>query len=153
MPSTLRRSRDLWAGSIYVLLGAAAVVLGRAYRLGTAHHMGPRYFPMLVGSALLVVGIASIVRAILRRTIPVGSFAWRPLALVTAAVASFGLLLHTAGLAAAVSVLVVASAYASSTFRWRWVIPLAAAVTVFCVLVFVIGLGLPLPILGRWFRH
>jgi hypothetical protein len=61
-----RRSRDFWAGALYVATALAAFWIARDYRLGTAARMGTGYFPMLVAGVLLAIGIASILRGLLR---------------------------------------------------------------------------------------
>ncbi|HEX6827454.1 MAG TPA: tripartite tricarboxylate transporter TctB family protein, partial [Burkholderiales bacterium] len=127
------------------------ILIGRDYGMGTAFRMGPAYFPTVLGGALTLVGVISLVRSFLRRGEPVGAIAFRPLLLVVAAIVATGLIVRGAGVAVALPVLVIVSAYASAKFRWGAALALAVGVTVFCVLVFLKGLGVPLPIIGPWF--
>jgi hypothetical protein len=169
--------KELGAGGMFLGFGAAALGLARELPMGTAVRMGPGYFPTVLGGLLALVGAAVIARAVLRglRASPAdgagepGSataagaapappsagreppFAWRPLILVTAATAAFGILLRGAGLVPATMVLVIGSAWASPRFSFRTAVPLAVGSAIFCALVFVKALGVPLPIFGSWF--
>ena len=79
-------------------------------------------------------------------------FAWKPILIICASVAAFGLLLPGAGMVIALIILTLGCATASNRFCLdRTNILITAGLTVFCVLVFVKGLGLPMPILGTWF--
>jgi hypothetical protein len=168
--------KDLGAGGIFLGFGVAALGLARDLPMGTAGRMGPGYFPTVLGGLLALVGAAVIARAALRglragpadgagappAAAPAGPpprppagreppFAWRPLVLVTAATAAFGMLLRGAGLVPATVVLVIGSACASPRFSLRTAVPLAVGSAIFCALVFVKALGVPLPIFGSWF--
>jgi hypothetical protein len=112
--------------------------------------MGPGYFPTVLGGLLLLVGVALVVRSLIRPGARLAPFAWKPLALVTASTALFGIVLRGAGLVPATLVLVVASAWASRRFSWRSSLLLAGAAAIFVSLVFVEALGVPMPILGSW---
>ena len=76
---------------------------------------------------------------------PVGAIAWRPLAIILAAVVTFGFLLPRAGLVITLPVLVIFSSWASDEFSLRASIINAAVLTVFSWLIFVKGLGLTIP--------
>jgi hypothetical protein len=152
--------KDLGAGGLFLGFGVAALVLARDLPVGTAVRMGPGYFPTVLGALLALVGAAVVLRALLHRSPPAGSgevapppapFAWRPLLVISAATALFGLLLRGAGLVPATAVLVIGSAWASPKFSLRSAVPLAVGAAVFCALVFVKGLGVPMPIFGSWF--
>ncbi|WP_107328163.1 tripartite tricarboxylate transporter TctB family protein, partial [Agrobacterium pusense] len=111
-------------------------------------------FPTIISSLLIVFGLVTLGRGILRDGAQVGDINWKGLGLVTLSVCAFGFLLERAGLAIALSLLVLISAAASERFRLegRAILGLLALV-VFCVVVFVEGLGLPMPIFGEWFRN
>jgi hypothetical protein len=152
MRPAIRSPRDFWAGAIYIAFGAAAVLIGRDYPLGSGARMGPGYFPALLGWLLMAIGALALGRSLLRKGFPVGAIAWRPLALVTGGTVLFGLLLRPAGAVAALAVLLVVSALASRQSRADLPTALAfAGLVAFCVAVFVKGLGVPMPILGSWF--
>jgi putative tricarboxylic transport membrane protein len=114
--------------------------------------MGPAYFPVVLSLVLIAIGLATMTRALLVAGPPIRDFAVKSLALVTASVVLFGLIVQGAGLAVATAVLVLASAPASRSFRLLPTLLLALALAAFCTLVFATGLGLPFPALGSWLR-
>lgn len=153
MSSPIRSIKDLLTGIIYIGLGAGAILTAvlSDYRIGTAFKMGPAYFPIVLSSLLVFIGLLSVVRAFLKAGTPVGTFAWKGLALVVAPTIVFAFLVRTAGFVVVLPMLVIASSLASRQFRWGPVLALAGGLTVFCALVFLKGLGVPIPMLGSWF--
>ena len=113
--------------------------------------MGPAYFPNILGGLLIVIGAISVIRSFIVHGAPIGTFAFKGLALVSVSVLVFGIVVRGAGLAVAIPILVIISAYASKRFRWGPTLLIAAGLTMFCSLVFIRGLGIPLPIIGPWF--
>jgi hypothetical protein len=152
MKALIRSPKDFWAGLLYAGFGAAAVLIARDYGMGSSSRMGPAYFPTALGSLLLLIGVASLVRSFLVRGEPIGAIAWKGMFLVTLATALFGVLLRPAGLVLALAALILASAAASIKFRFDWkALAMMGGLIVFCGLVFVKGLGLPVSLLGTWF--
>jgi putative tricarboxylic transport membrane protein len=148
---TVRSNKDLWAGLIYVFFGASAILIARDYTMGTAFKMGPAYFPTVLSTLLIVVGSISVIRAFMLPGTPIGAISFKGLALVTASIVVFGLVVRGAGLAIALPLLLFISAAGSVKFRWQTMLMIAVGLTIFCLLVFVKGLGVPLPIIGPWF--
>jgi hypothetical protein len=146
----IRCSKDLWSGIIFLAMGCAAVVLGRDHPMGTAMRMGPAYFPTMLGLLLALIGLAVVLRALVRPGPAVGQFALRKPALVLGATVLFGLLLRPLGLAGALVLLVVLSARASERFRWPVALALGVGLAVGSSILFVRLLGLPIPVLGTW---
>jgi hypothetical protein len=146
----IRNPKDFWSGVIFTAVGLAAVVLARDHAMGTAMRMGPAYFPTTLGILLALIGLAVMLRAVVRPGLPVGQFAFGKLVLVLGANMLFGLLLRPLGLVVALIVLVVLSAYASKRFRWPAALALALGLAVCSAIAFVWLLGLPIPILGTW---
>ncbi len=147
----VRNPKDLWTGVIYIAFGVAALILGRDYGMGTARKMGPAFFPAILSTILIVIGIISVARSFTRAGTPIGSVTFKGLAFVAGATIVFGLLVRGAGLVVAMPVLVVGSAYASQKFNLRTSVLMALGLTVFCIVVFLKGLGIPMPVLGTWF--
>ena len=152
MAIPIRSPKDFWAGLLYAGFGSTAIVLARDYGWGSSSRMGPGYFPTVLGSLLLLIGVASFVRSFIARGEPIGGIAWKGLILVTAGTLLFGFLLRPAGLVPALLALILVSAAASVKFRFDWkAMGLMLVLVAFCSLVFVKGLGLPVPLLGSWF--
>lgn len=146
----VRNARDLLAGCLFLAFGAAFLLLAQGYDLGTARSMGPGYFPAALSLLLMVIGAATVVRSLIVPGPPVRDIAGRALALVTAGIVLFGLLVERAGLGLAVAALVLAAAPASRNARPLSALLLAMGLAAFCIVVFVKGLGLQFPIIGSW---
>ncbi|WP_423205951.1 tripartite tricarboxylate transporter TctB family protein (plasmid) [Paracoccus yeei] len=143
------RTKDFWAGVVYVALGSATVLLGRDLPMGSAARMGPGYFPTLLGGLLAVIGIVSILRGLRTPNEPVARIHLRPMALVIGATFFFAATLEYLGLAIALPLSVLIAASASRNFRLAPLpLPGLAGFTAFCVLIFVKALGVPMPMFG-----
>ncbi|KRB64203.1 tripartite tricarboxylate transporter TctB family protein [Noviherbaspirillum sp. Root189] len=153
MPNFIRNPQDFWSGVIFLVLGLAAVLIGREYAMGSAGRMGPAYFPSFLGGLLAVIGAISVGRSMFRSGEPIERIAIKNLLIILVAVVLFGLLIRGAGLVIAVIVLVMLSGFASQKFRVLPFLTVAVGLAAFSALVFVVGLGLPMPILGSWFGY
>jgi len=153
LTSPIRNPKDFWTAIIYIAVGSIFLMISQDYPMGGTFKMGPAYFPTVLSSLLIIIGVISLVRSFVRQGTPIGSFTFRGLLLVTAATILFGLIVRGAGLIVALPALVMISAYASIRFRWIESLALAAGLTLFCILVFLKGLGVPLPRIGSWFAR
>lgn len=151
MISQIRNPKDFWAGIIYVVIGAGAFVMAQDYQMGTAIKMGPGYFPAALGGLLVLIGLVSLIRSLVRPGEPVSGFAVKGLLLVVGGTFLSGYLMRHAGLVVALPLLILITALASIKFRWTSALALAAGLTLFSAVVFVKGLGLPIPLFGTWF--
>ncbi len=146
----IKSQRDFWAGLLFLLLGIGFAIASRTYNMGDSARPGPGYFPFGLGVLLAIMGAFILFQALTIETDdgnPVGSFAWRPIGVITLSVVLFGLLLPKLGLVIALPILVIVSSMASHEFRWLTAVINAAVLTIFAWLVFVKGLGLTLPVL------
>ena len=145
-----RSNKDFLAGLIFLLFGAAAMLVARSYPFGSAMRMGPGYFPTVLGGILCLFGLYVMLRGI-RSGEPVkGEWGWRPLALVTLSIVLFGFLLTRAGLVPALLAMFFVAALGGREFRLREVLGLSLLMSAFAVAVFVYGLKLPLRLLAGW---
>lgn len=146
------RTKDFWAGAIYVAFGVTTHVLGRDYSMGTAARMGPGYFPAVLSGLLVMVGLIAIARGFLRGGDPVPRLYVRPALLVIGSTAFFAATLELLGVALALPGALILSAAASSAFRLKPVSIAGAAVfTIACLAIFIRGLGVPMPMFGTIF--
>lgn len=143
MKIKIRNSQDFYSGLFFVLFGLLAVVIARAYPMGTTVRMGPGYFPTLLGGALVLLGLIVAGRALWTRGDRIGYLALRPLLFVLGANLAFALMVRSLGLVLATFALVVTSCLGGWEFRLREVIALAFVLTGVAVALFVYGLGLP----------
>src|SRR3546814_18961423 len=110
--------------------------------------MGPRYFPVLVASGLLLIGGATMAKGLMREAELIEPARMRPF-LILLAVMIFALLLRPAGLVPAVVAMVMIDGLA----RHHAVRPLHSLgmqdlLAAFALAVFIRGLALPL--YARW---
>src|SRR5690242_10768277 len=140
------RSKDFWAGIMFLAFAAIAVLAAHAYTLGTPGRMGPGYFPMALGILLGLLGLLIAGRSVLAASDPIDGFALWPLTLITAAVCLFGLMIERLGLVISLAAVVAVSALASREFRSLEIAALAVTLAVFSLGVFVYALRLPLPV-------
>ena len=151
MPS-IKGPKDFWTGVMFVVFGAASLLVARNYPFGTTGRMGAGYFPTLLSGLLIFFGLLALLRGLRQPGEAIGQFVWKPVLIICTSVVVFALLLPRAGMVIALVVLAQGCATASKRFRFdRTNLLITAGLTVFCVLVFIKGLGLPMPILGSWF--
>jgi Tripartite tricarboxylate transporter TctB family len=137
---------DLAFAAFLVALGALAFALAGELSVGTAASMGPGYVPRGLALLIMIYGAVLGARACFAGPQAFPEIAWRPLAMISAAVALFALLLPTIGLAMTSFIVVVASGYAAYDVRLRENGLLALGLAVFAVALFVAALGLPIPV-------
>ena len=150
MGSLIKHPKDFYAGLMYALIGATAIIIARGYNMGTSVRMGPGYFPTVLGGLLVLVGVISIVRSFTHSGEAIKRFYWKEISLVLGSVVLFGVLVRGLGLVPSLILLVVASAWASEKFQLKTALILAVVTAAFSALVFVKGLGLPFVIFGPW---
>src|SRR5436305_14393163 len=100
----LRNAKDLLAGGLFLVFGAAFLVLAQNYPLGSARRMGPAYFPVVLSLILIAVGLATMLRALLVASPPILVFAANQIILTHARVMLLYLILQCVGLASAMTV-------------------------------------------------
>ena len=139
----LRGPRDVYGGLIFVVFGVAAAAIARDYPMGSAMRMGPGYFPFLLGCLLALLGLAIIMRGLLRTGLPLDATFWRPISLVLVAIGAFAATVEALGLAIATALLVGIGAAASPESRPGETVWLVAGLVAFALGVFVYALKLP----------
>src|SRR5262245_43437584 len=140
------RSKDFWAGIMFLGFAAVAVLAARGYTLGTAGRMGPGYFPMALGLLLGLLGLIIAARSLLSADGPIDGLKLRPLVCLVAGVCLFGLLIERLGLVLTLIAVVAVAAFASRESRSIEVAALAAGLAAFSLGAFVYVLRLPLPV-------
>jgi hypothetical protein len=94
--------------------GLGAAIIASGYGFGTPARMGPGFFPIVVGVLLAAMGLALIVQSLMnpQADMPVEPLHWRPLFFISAAIASFGILIEERGLIVALVALIVIGRFA-----------------------------------------
>ncbi|HSI50842.1 MAG TPA: tripartite tricarboxylate transporter TctB family protein [Ideonella sp.] len=145
----IKNQKDFWSGLMFVAVGIAFAWGATEYSFGSSARPGPGYFPFGLGILMAVLGGVVLFKALTIESAdgdPVGSFAWRPLLIILAAVFVFGLTLERLGMFISLPLLVIISSLASEEFSWRAAILNAVVLTAMSWAVFVLGLKLIIPL-------
>ena len=145
--------KDLLAGATFVGFGLAFAITSSTYERGTPLRMGPGYFPLVLGSLLVLLGILIVVKAFVAgEGGDIGAVPWKAAALLVAALLFFGFTVRGLGLVPALLVTVFLSALAGHRARVIPAVVIAASLTALSVLIFVVLLQLRLPYFGPWLQ-
>jgi len=138
-----RIGREALGGALFAGIGLGAILLGRTYGVGTTSHMGPGYFPVMLGTALMILAAGILLRGLRVPDVP-PEFrgALRPLACLVAAIVGFGLIIERGGLLLAVLWLVLCACAAGPRFRAIEVVLSLLVLGAMACGIFVYGLGL-----------
>lgn len=146
----IRLNPDLLSGLFFISVGGIAIGVGAGYRLGTPDNMGPGFFPVMLGIALLLLGIAVAALNVRQDGDGLPSIRLRPIVVVLGAVTAFGVLIGRFGLVVTIGVIVALCALAGWKTNIREQVILFLCLAVLVSGVFVIGLGLPMPLWPHW---
>jgi hypothetical protein len=146
MDIRLRDNKGFWSGLMLMGAGAAALIIGLEYRLGSALRMGPGYFPSVLGGILILLGFIVLAKGLKSGDRIEGRWSLRALILLPMSLVLFGLLMEYAGFVPALLVLIVGSGAAGEDFKVGETLILAIVLTLCAVAVFIWGLGLPFPL-------
>ena len=146
------RTKDIAGGALMILIGVGATALGTTYQVGTLSHIGPGFFPVVLGGVLVFVGALGV--ALARRD-PAGTetktvhLEWRSWGLIALSILAFIGLGAYAGLLPATFAVVFLSALADRENTVRSAALLATGICAVCVVVFWWGLKMQMPLI-RW---
>ena len=138
-------NKDFWAGVMFMAIGCLSIgtVLVEGYPIGLLAKMGPGYFPVVLGGALIIMGGILAVKAYgyanpLTWTGDIRALIILPLALVI-----FGYSIDRVGLVPALVFIVISSSLAFKKFRWVEILLLTVGFVGIITYVFVELLGVP----------
>ncbi len=133
--------RDFAGGIIVSLVGLLFVIGAFHMRLGTAVQMGPGYFPAVVGTLVIVLGliVAGLSFFSERSDIEVH---WRQAIAILLSIAAFAFALDQVGLMPAMVVGVAIAAYGDPTSRPIPTLLLGLGSAIGAWAIFILGLGL-----------
>ena len=145
--------KDLLAGATFVGFGLAFAVTASTYEVGTALRMGPGFFPLVLGSLLVVLGILIAVKGFVAAdSDEIGPVPWKALALLVVALLFFGYTVRGLGVVPALLVTIFLSALAGHRARVVPAVVIAGCLTALSVLIFIIALQLRLAYFGPWLQ-
>lgn len=145
----IKSQRDFWSGLMFVVVGVAFAWGSTEYSFGSSARPGPGYFPFGLGVLLAILGGAVLFKALTIESEggdPVGAFAWKPLIIIVAAIAVFGLALPRLGMAITLPILIIMSSLAGDEFHWKDALLSCVVLTLGSWVIFVWGLKLVIPV-------
>ena len=151
----VKSQRDFWSGLMFVVVGIIFAVGATNYSMGTSARPGAGYFPLLLSIIMAILGAIVLFKSLTIESPggdPIGSIAWKPLLIIVAAIAIFGILLERLGLFITVPILIIISSLAGDEFRWRGVLISAVVLTLGSWAVFILGLKLTIPLWPRFLQ-
>ena len=151
----IKSQRDFWSGLMFVVVGATFAIGATNYSMGTSARPGAGYFPLMLSVIMAILGAIVLFKSLTIESPggdPVGSIAWKPLLIIVAAIAIFGILLERLGLFITVPILIIISSLAGDEFRWRGVLISAVVLTLGSWAVFILGLKLTIPLWPRFLQ-
>lgn len=146
MKSASRPKVDIWAGLLMALFGLGGIWFSLDLRLGSAISMGPGYFPLLVFSCIVLLGIVIAIKGIRHCDVEFTRPAWWPILIISGALIAFWLLVDRAGFVLASSALMLISIRAQDKLNWFQAITFTAVTVLLATLLFVNALQLPFPL-------
>ena len=147
MKIELRKNKDFWAGMMLIGIGAAAMLIAREYRFGSALRMGPGFFPVILGGILIVFGVCIMAVGLKSGERIQVRVSLRALVLLPVSLILFGILMELAGFVPALAVLVFVAAASGREFKFFEVLSLTVFLTLASTALFIWGLGLPYQLL------
>lgn len=152
----IKSQKDFFSGLMFLIVGGGFAYGATSYSIGTAARMGPGYFPLLLGSIMLILGAIILFTSIAierPNRDPVGSFAWGPILYVLGSNISFGVLLvglpsiglPSSGLFVSIYVLTLIASKAGDKFVLHEVLILGTVLSIICYLAFILLLKLQMP--------
>jgi hypothetical protein len=157
----VKQPKDFLAGVLFVAIGLFFLLdavgvpgvgqnaaYGSGYTFGNVRRMGPGWFPTVVASILIGIGLIVAVKSFIGRVEGGPVFAWQPLVIISLSIVAFTLLLRPAGVIPATIALVMISAYGYRPVKVGPMLVAGIGLGLFCGIVFVMALGLPLTKFG-----
>lgn len=141
-----RPRTDIWAGLLIALFGALGVWFSLDMRLGTAISMGPGYFPLLVFSCIVLLGLIIAGKGLKGVNIEFSRPLWRPIIIISLALLAFWAFIDSLGFVIASSALMLIAIKAQDKLNWSRAIIFTAITVTLASLLFVQALGLPFPL-------
>ncbi len=147
----IRNSKDFWSGVLFAASGLFFIVFAQEHALGTAARMGPAYFPTLLGSLLVFLGVIIALIGLLKAP-PAGEsgkiepFQWKLLGLILGSVVLFSFVLEFLGLIISTALMIAVASLADRTSKWKETIVMIVILNAIVYVAFVYGIGMQVPV-------
>ncbi|WP_338067634.1 MULTISPECIES: tripartite tricarboxylate transporter TctB family protein [Variovorax] len=138
------RNRNLVRGLFLMAIALAFGLTALRYPIGDLSRAGPGLFPALVSGMLLVIGVATVIRAFFVAQVPL-VFNFKNIGLILASLCGFALISQYVNMIAGIVFMVFCSSFAGSSPSWVRSIKISAGLIVMALaLQKLLGLNLPL---------
>ena len=151
----IKSQRDFWSGLMFLVVGVGFAWGATDYSFGSSARPGPGYFPFGLGIVLALLGGLVLFKALTLESEggdPIGAIAWRPLLIIVATIAVFGLALPRLGMAVTLPLIIALASLAGQEFHWRDVLISSIVLTVGSWALFILGLKLTIPLWPIYFN-
>ncbi|HKX43192.1 MAG TPA: tripartite tricarboxylate transporter TctB family protein [Burkholderiaceae bacterium] len=145
----IKSQRDFFSGLMFVVVGVVFAVGATNYSMGTSARPGAGYFPLMLSVILAILGAIVMFKALTIETEGgdlIGSIAWKPLIIVVASIAVFGLALPRLGMFITIPLLIIMVSFAGDEFGWKGVLLNCVVLTIGSWAIFIWGLNLTIPL-------
>jgi hypothetical protein len=150
----LTQKKDYYAGGLMTLIGVGSIMEARHYNIGSLFHMGPGFFPIILGVVMtflgiLIAGVAAMASAVDDDQLIMPKPEWRAWLCILAGPILFIILGNLGGLIPATFACVFVAALGDRDSTLKSSLILATGVTVCGVALFSYLLQVSIPML-RW---
>ncbi len=145
----IKSQRDFFSGLMFIVVGVIFAVGATNYSMGSSAKPGAGYFPLILSVLMALLGAVVLFKSLTIETEggdPVGDIAWKPLLIIVASIAVFGVALPRLGLFITIPLLILMVSTAGGQFSWKGVVLSCVVLTVFSWVVFIWGLNLTIPL-------
>ena len=150
-PHVRKALPDILAGAIFIAFGLFFALTSLTYDVGTPFQMGPGFFPLILGGALVLLGSVVVASGfVAEREEGLGTFPWRGIALIPIAFIFFGLTVRGLGVVPALFITTLLASFASERMSVVMAVAVAVGLTALSIAIFVVVLQFHLPLVGPW---
>jgi Tripartite tricarboxylate transporter TctB family len=145
----IKSQRDFVSGLMFIVVGVIFAVGATNYSMGSSAKPGAGYFPLILSVIMAILGAIVLFKSLTIETEggdPIGDIAWRPLLVIVASIAVFGLALPRLGMFVTIPLLIIMVSFAGDEFSWKGVIATSVVLTIGSWVIFIWGLGLTIPL-------
>lgn len=145
----IKSQQDFWSGVVFLAIGLCFAVGATHYEIGSAASPKPGYLPLILSGVLMIVGALVLFTSLTIETEDgerVSGFAWRPLAVVSLAMALFAWTLPILGLIMAAPLSALLASFASDDRGWKTLVlnPVIASISTWLIFSVALNWNVPL---------
>ena len=145
----IKSQRDFFSGLMFIIVGVIFAVGATNYSMGTSAKPGAGYFPLILSVLMAILGAIVLFKSLTIETEggdPIGDIAWKPLLVIVASIAVFGLALPRLGMFVTIPLLIIMVSFAGDDFSWKGVVANSVVLTIGSWIIFIWGLNLTIPL-------